>query len=148
MKRGFVVCVLLLALSPAPRAALATQVDEDYVVIVNAANEVTEIRAELVARMFLRKVRQWRGGQTAVPVDQSLATPVRMSFSRNVLGMTGGEVREYWMKRTLSGGEVPPAVRSSEREVLELVRAEPGAIAYVAAGSKLPAEVKAVKVTQ
>ena len=147
MRRGFVVFALLLTLVPTPRVSRA-QEGEGYVVIVNTSNDIAEMSQDLVARMFLRKVRKWRNGQTTTPVDQSMTAPVRLAFSRGVLGMTGGEVRDYWMKQTLSAAELPPAVRSSEREVLDLVKAEPGAIAYVSAGTKLPAEVKAVKVTR
>jgi ABC-type phosphate transport system substrate-binding protein len=102
---------------------------------------------DLVARMFLRKVRRWRSGKTTSPVDQSLASPVRVSFSKTVLGMSVGEIRDYWMNQTLSGAEPPPSVRSSDREVLEAVKSEPGAIGYVSTEVRLPAEVKAVKVT-
>jgi ABC-type phosphate transport system substrate-binding protein len=147
LRRGIVVLALLLTLVPWPRVSEA-QEGEGYVVIVNASNDITEMSQDLVARMFLRKVRKWRNGQATTPVDQSMTAPVRLSFSKGVLGMTGGEVRDYWMKQTLSAAELPPAVRSSEREVLELVKAEAGAIAYVSAGTKLPAEVKAVKVTR
>jgi hypothetical protein len=83
-----------------------------------------------------------------VPVDHSLVTPLRGAFSRRALRLTVGDVRDYWMKQTLSGGELAPAIRNSEREILEFVRAEHGAISYVAAGTTLPADVKAVKVTQ
>jgi ABC-type phosphate transport system substrate-binding protein len=145
--RRSAVCLLLLALSPVPRPALA-QEGEGYVVIVNASNGVRELSQDLVARMFLRKTRSWAGGQAVVPVDHSLVSPLRVAFSRHTLRLTGGEVRDYWMKQTLSGGELAPAIRTSEREILEFVRAEHGAIAYVSAGTTLPADVKAVKVTQ
>jgi ABC-type phosphate transport system substrate-binding protein len=146
LRRGLVVVALLLALVP-PRVGRG-EGSGGYVVVVNASNEITEMPQDLVARMFLRKVRKWRSGQTTSPVDQSLASPVRIVFSKDVLGMSIGEIRDYWMKQTLSGADVPPSVRSSDLEVLEIVKAEPGAIGYVTAGAKLPAEVKAVKVTQ
>jgi ABC-type phosphate transport system substrate-binding protein len=125
LKRGFAVLAFLLALSPAPRPVLA-QEREGFVVIVNASNETTEMSEDLVARIFLRKVRTWRSGKPAVPVDSSLVSPVRLSFSRKVLGMSSGEIRDYWMKQTLSGGELAPSVRSTEQEILEFVRAESG----------------------
>ena len=81
MKRPSVVCLLLLALSPMPRPAIA-QEGEGYVVIVNASNGVRELSQDMVARMFLRKTRSWAGGQAVVPVDQSLVSPLRSSFSR------------------------------------------------------------------
>ncbi len=147
MKRSTVVCALWLALAPAPRPVLA-QDGEAFVVVVHASNETRELTQELLARMFLRKARNWRGGQAVVPVDHSLISPLRTSFSRRVLGLSVSEIRDYWMKQTLSGGELAPSVRGSEREVLEFVKGEPGAIAYVSAGTTLPAEVKALKVTQ
>jgi ABC-type phosphate transport system substrate-binding protein len=146
LSRGFVVVALSLVLFASPRSARA-QADTGYVVVVNAANDVTEMSQDLVARMFLRKVRRWRSGQTTSPVDQSLASSVRVRFSKTVLGMSVGEIRDYWMNQTLSGAEPPPSVRSSDREVLEAVKSEPGAIGYVSAEVRLPAEVKAVKVT-
>jgi ABC-type phosphate transport system substrate-binding protein len=147
LKRRSAACLLLLALSRVPQPAVA-QEGESYIVIVNASNEVRELSQELVARMFLRKTRTWAGGQAVVPVDHSIVSPLRGAFSRRVLGLNLGDVRDYWMKQTLSGGELPPAIRASEREVLEFVRAERGAISYVSAGTALPADLKAVKVTQ
>jgi len=147
LNRGFVVPGLLLALSVVPRPSLA-QESEGYVVIVNVSNQTTEMPEDLVGRMFLRKVRKWRDGQAVAPVDHPLASPLRSAFSRKVLRLTTAEVRDYWMKQTLSGGEVPPALRASEREILEFVKGETGAIGYVSASAKLPSEVKAVKVTQ
>jgi ABC-type phosphate transport system substrate-binding protein len=141
------VCLLLLALSPASRLVRAQEA-EGFVVIVNASNGVKELSQDALARMFLRKTRSWPSGQAAVPVDHSLVSPLRSTFSRRVLGMSLGEVRDYWMKQTLSGGELAPAIRGSERDVLDFVRSEPRAISYVSAGTTLPADVKAVKVTQ
>jgi ABC-type phosphate transport system substrate-binding protein len=145
--RRTAVCLLLLALSPVPERVLA-QDGEGYVVIVNASNAVRELSQDTLARLFLRKTRGWSGGQAVVPVDHSLASPLRVTFSRRVLGMSISEVRDYWMRQTLSGGEVAPTIRASDREVLELVKSEAGAVSYVSAGTTLPSEVKAVKVTQ
>ena len=147
MKPRSAVCLLLLALAHVPQPA-AAQEGESYVVVVNASNGVQQLSQDLVTRMFLRKTRSWAGGRAVVPVDHSLVSPLRNAFTRRVLGLTLGEVRDYWMKQTLSGGELAPAIRNSEREILEFVRAEQGAISYVPAGTTLPADVKAVKVTQ
>jgi ABC-type phosphate transport system substrate-binding protein len=148
LKRRLVVLLLLmLALTPAPRPVIAGE-GENYVVIVNASNDVSEVSQDLLARIFLRKVRTWRGGRAAAPVDHSLASPLRSAFSRKVLGLSISEVRDFWMKQTLSGGDVAPPVRSSERDVVDFVKGEPGGIGYVSADSALPSDVKAVKVTQ
>lgn len=148
MKRRLVVLLLFaLALTPAPHPVIASE-SENYIVVVHASNDISEISQDLLSRIFLRKVRTWRGGRATAPIDQSLAAPIRVVFSRKALGFTINDVRDYWMKQTLSGGDVAPPIRSSEREVLDFVKSEAGGIAYVSADSPLPAEVKALKVTQ
>src|SRR5258707_57985 len=67
LKRRLVVLLLALALAPAPRPVIAGE-GENYIVVVNASNDVSEISQDLLARIFLRKVRSWRGGRAAVPV--------------------------------------------------------------------------------
>ena len=148
MKRRLVVLLLFaLALTSTPRPVIAGE-SESYIVVVNASNNISEISQDLLSRIFLRKVRAWHGGRATAPVDHSLATPIRVAFSRKALGFSINDVRDYWMKQTLSGGDVAPPIRSSERDVLEFVKSEPGGIGYVSADSTLPTEVKAVKVTQ
>ncbi len=148
LKRRLVVLLLFaLALTPTPRPVIAGE-SENYIVVVNASNNVSEISQDLLSRIFLRKVRAWHGGRPTAPVDHSLATPIRVVFSRKALGLSINDVRDYWMKQTLSGGDVAPPIRSSERDVIDFVKSEAGGIAYVSADSTLPTEVKAVKVTQ
>jgi len=147
LKRRVAVLLLALTLAPAPRLLRAEE-SAHFVVVVSASNDVSEMSQDLVARIFMRKVRAWRGGRPTMPVDLSLASPLRWSFSRKVLGLSVGEVRDYWMKETLSGGEVAPPIRPSEQEVLEFLKGEPAGIGYVSADTKLPVELKVVKVTQ
>jgi ABC-type phosphate transport system substrate-binding protein len=148
LKRRLVVLLLFtLALTPVPCPVIAAE-GESFIVVVNSTNDVSEVSQDLLARIFLRKVRAWRGGRSTAPVDHSLASPLRWSFSRKVLGFSINDVRDYWMKQTLSGADVAPPVRSTDRDVLDFLKGEPGGIGYVSADSTLPADVKAVKVTQ
>ena len=57
-------------------------------------------------------------------------------------------MRDYWLKQTLSGADVPPVSRGADADVIEFVAQDAGAIAYVSAAAKLPAEVKALRVTR
>jgi hypothetical protein len=108
LKRRVAVLLLALTLTPASRPLLADE-GARFVVVVNASNEVSEMSQDLVARIFLRKVRAWRGGRPAVPVDLSLASPLRWSFSRKVLRFSVGEVRDYWMSVATTPGSSTPA---------------------------------------
>jgi ABC-type phosphate transport system substrate-binding protein len=101
-----------------------------------------------VARIFLKRKREWNEGRPILPVDQSAASPTRGLFCREVLGMSLGEVRDYWTKIVLSGRDVPPPVQGGDANVMEFVRSQPGAIGYVSGEADLPSGVKAVEVVQ
>ena len=119
--------------------------DGQVAVVVNASNAIEELRSEEVARLFLKKVRTWPDGRMASPVDQSGTSPVRAVFGKQVLGLSLGEQKEYWLTQTLSGRELPPRALDGDAAVLDYVGNQMGAIAYVAAGTQLPPTVKAVK---
>lgn len=122
--------------------------DAGFVLIANAVNPVSELSADAVARFYLKKSRKWPSGSGVTPVDQSATSAVRNSFTREVLGRTIGEMRDYWLKQTLSGADVPPVSRGADADVIEFVAQDAGAIAYVSVAAKLPAEVKALRVTR
>ena len=136
---------LWAALATAP---LSPAAPTPFQLIVNSENPVGELPSGDVARLFLRTTRTWRHGVPAQPVDQSLSSPVRMQFVKDVLGQTRGEVQEYWLKRMFSGREVPPPVRESDTAVIEYVRANSGAIGYVDPAVALPNGVKTLRVVQ
>lgn len=133
---------ILLAAPPGPSP------QEPFQVIVNAQNPVAELASDEVQRLFLRTARTFRGGPPAQPVDQSLSSPVRIQFAREVLGQTRGEVQDYWLKRMFSGREVPPPVLGSDQDVIEFVRANEGGIGYVSPSGALPAGVKPVRLAR
>lgn len=121
---------------------------EPFQLIVNVANPVVEIPSSEVADLFLRTRREWKNGSPAQPVDQSLSSPVRLQFGRNVLRQSRGEIQDYWLKRMFAGREVPPPVRESDTAVIEYVRTNSGGIGYVSAPAPLPAGVKPVRVVR
>jgi ABC-type phosphate transport system substrate-binding protein len=136
---------LALALLPgAPRAAAAA----DFLVVVNASNPETALPAVDVSKMFLQKKTLWRPAERVIPVDLAEDSPVRASFSRVIHQRSTAAVKAYWQKMIFSGRDVPPPEKASPTEVLAFVRANPGAIGYVPAGTALPDGVKTLKVTQ
>src|SRR6185369_13268911 len=56
-----------------------------YRVVVNSANGASSMSREDVARLFLKKLTAWPGGQAAQPVDQSKQSAARKAFSQAVL---------------------------------------------------------------
>ena len=118
---------------------------QDVKVIVNAANPLSEMPAGDVAGLFLKRTAKFPGGTAAVPVDQAKNSAVRGTFARTVLGRPASAVDAYWQQQIFAGGELPPAVKASDDDVIAFVKATPGAIGYVSAGASV-AGVKVVAV--
>ena len=142
MKRMKVMLLLVLAAVLLPATAQA----QDFQVVVNAANPVSEMSKDQVSKVFLKKARKFPGGGKAVVVDQDSGSNVRESFSKAVHGRSASAIESHWQQQIFAGKDVPPEKKSSDDDVLEFVRSNPGAIGYVAAGTALGGGVKAVSV--
>jgi ABC-type phosphate transport system substrate-binding protein len=133
-------------LAAALLAAPAQAQEPSYKIIVNASNTASVVKREAVAQLFLNRKATWTSGPTADPVDQSMTSPVRAAFAREILGMPLPSVQQYWRRRVLDLREFPPMVKSSDEEVVTYVAKSPGGIGYVAQSTELPATVKVLKV--
>ena len=108
-----------------------------------------EVKGEKIARgilssIFLKQVPRWGDGSPIFPIDQSVRSDVRRSFSGDVLNQGVAEVQLYW-QRKMSTGLVPPPVKTSDEDVLAFVASTPGAIGYVSANAAIPESVKAIE---
>lgn len=134
------VAACLLALpSTTPLAA------QDFKVIVNSANPISDIPAATLSKIFLKETAGFPGGGSATPVDLAKSSPVRAAFSKRVIGRPVSAVDTYWQQQIFSGKEIPPAAKASDDEVIAFVKATPGAVGYVSAGAST-AGVKVVDV--
>ncbi len=104
--------------------------DEGCQIIVHASNPVKAIEREKLLRIFLKMQTRWDSGEPVLPVDQADG-PARAAFFRQVLDKSPGGVKHYWEQRIFSGTDVPPPQRASDAEVIEFVKARPGAVGYV-----------------
>src|SRR5262249_58845739 len=72
---------LALPAAAAPAAAPVAPAGASFKVVVNAANSVSSMAKEDVAKLFLKKVTTFPGGQAASPIDQTKDSAVRKAFS-------------------------------------------------------------------
>ena len=117
-----------------------------FVVIVNTANPVRTLSLIELRRLFLKQTRMWPHADAVVPLDWDATSPVRESFSRQVLARTVREMGDYWVQQGVTQGLVPPSTQRSARAVLRFVASVPGAIAYLPPGD-VDDSVVVVKVT-
>jgi ABC-type phosphate transport system substrate-binding protein len=133
---GLVAALLLLAVAIATTGpALAGE--PEFRVIVHPGSGPGAADPDFVADIFLKKMTRWPNGESAKPVDLRPDSTVRRRFSETVLKRTVNAVRSYWQQRIFSGRDVPPPELESEDAVVAYVAKTPGAIGYVAGGTKL-----------
>jgi ABC-type phosphate transport system substrate-binding protein len=137
--------VIVIALV-AGLAARPVHADTAFTVIVNSKNKLRSIEKKTVSDAFLKKRTQWSDDVVIQPVDQRKSAPVRRTFSQQVLGRSVEAVRTYWNRLVFSGRGVPPPELDGDAAVVTFVAQHPGAIGYVASGTSLNGDVKAVEV--
>jgi ABC-type phosphate transport system substrate-binding protein len=118
---------------------------QDFVLIVNAANPVSSVTREELGKIFLKKTAKWGDGARAEPVDLGAGSPVRARFSQSVHGKETSAVKAYWQKMIFSGREIPPPELGSAAEVVSFVGSKRGGVGYVPEGTELGERVKRVR---
>ena len=137
-----VTSIVWLALPPAPPVAAQSS----FQVVVSSANPSSSLESDQVARYFLKKTTQWEHGLKIVAIDQSSNSAVREAFSEQIHGKEVRAIKSYWQKLIFSGRQTPPLEAGSDREVLDFVRRNSGAIGYVRGETALGSGVKAVRI--
>ena len=140
------ILVALLAVLGLGTARLTAQNNAGYVVIVNESNYLTSVSPSELSRLFTKQTVRWTTGQAVTPVDLRADSPAREQFSHEVMGKSTAEVKAYWQTVIFSGRGIPPMEAPNEATVVQFVRATPGAIAYVSAGTPLGDGVRVVRV--
>jgi ABC-type phosphate transport system substrate-binding protein len=133
--------VALLAAGAAP----VVSAEARFRVIVHPQVKGTQIPRAALGSIFLKRAPKWGDGSAVRPVDQSLRSPLRISFSADVLQQDIVEIQMYW-QRQIASGQVPPPVKASDEEILSFVASTPGAIGYVSPGTALPDTVRELAV--
>ena len=143
MRRAF---ILALAVGTAASASPSVSGDVPFRVIVHPQVKGSQIPRAALSSIFLKQAPKWGDGSPVQPIDQSVQSSVRKSFSADILQQGIVAVQVYW-QRKMSNGVVPPPVKTSDEEVVAYVASTPGAIGYVSAATPLPDSVKPVEVT-
>jgi ABC-type phosphate transport system substrate-binding protein len=131
---GAVVRLAVAAVILISAPALQTSQDPAFVVIVNKANPVKTLSVAELRRIFMKQTRMWTHAESIVPVDWDATSPIRETFSKQVLSRSVREMADYWVQQSVTQGLAPPSTQRSTRALLRFVASVTGAIAYVPAG--------------
>lgn len=143
MRRVFLSVLVLAGLSLAGLARV--HANAPFRVIVHHEVKGEKISRGTLSSIFLKRAPRWTDGSFIQPVDQSVRSDVRRSFTGDVLLQAVAEVQIYWQRR-MSQGVMPPPVKTSDQDVVAYVGSTPGAIGYVSVVTALPESVKAIEV--
>jgi ABC-type phosphate transport system substrate-binding protein len=131
--------------------ASASSVDAQeapFKVVVHKDNSLRSLPVEAVSDYFLKKKKAWPDGSPVKPVDLSVDSRVRQTFSKSVLKKQVAAVRTFWQRQVFSGSVVPPPEAPSDLVVLAYVAENPGAIGYVAMDAPTGPSIKVVEVVK
>ena len=125
-------------------ASIADETRPIAIVIASSAEipSIKPVLAEDLSLIYWRKKQYWQGGLRIHPVNLHAEHPLRLSFSKAVLGNLPVEQTNYWNGLYFHGTSPPYSVQSEEA-VLRYVASTQGAIGYVDA-CKVDARVKAI----
>lgn len=149
MKSCLAVCVSACLLAMMGYfARVSAQEETGYVVIVHVDNPVTELDKKEIAKIFLKKTKEWKELQKTIePIDLAADSPIRERFSKEVLERTMNAVKAYWQKEIFSGRAVPPVEKTSDEDVLKFVSEHVSAIGYVSSSADMSAYEKVKTMT-
>jgi ABC-type phosphate transport system substrate-binding protein len=134
MKHRFPSFAIAVTLAVMTLPALA--LDSGVKVIGHPDLGTSQVKRATLAAVYLNRQALAPSGEKIVPVDQSVQSPVRATFSAGVLAQPVAAVRRFWAEQ-MSLGARPPVVRTSDADVIAFVASTPGAIGYVAASAPL-----------
>jgi len=110
---------------------LACPVCAEPVVIVNQNSGVDSLKREQVIDLFMGRSRAFPNGHRAIPCDQGFKSSTAAQFYKLLTGRTLAQINAYWARLIFTGRAMPPLQLRGNEKVMEEVRRNPAAIAYV-----------------
>ncbi len=111
-----------------------------FVVIVHSSNPTLSLSENEVSDFLLKKSRRWDLDDNrlhVMAINLGRKNSVRKAFAQAIHGRKPEHIERYWARLIFSGEDTPPPTASSEDQVLQYVRDNPGSIGYVSAVTSL-----------
>jgi hypothetical protein len=129
MRAGLLPIVVLLALVSANGATAEPQRRPLAVVVAKGSKVTGMSRADL--RRTFTGTTVTAGGQRLVPFNYMPGAAERLTFDREILGMSAAEAGQFWVNRKVRGESSAPRALPSVTHVAKVVARFPGAIGYL-----------------
>jgi ABC-type phosphate transport system substrate-binding protein len=103
----------------------------DLVVIVSARSQVSSLRPDQVADIFLGQSGHFPDGAEAVALDLGIGSPLRDEFYAKVASKTPALLKAYWTKMIFTGRGKPPREAPNSAAMRKQVAENPALIGYI-----------------
>ncbi len=118
----------------------------DFVLVVNAENDVTTISRKDAELIFLNKQRSWPDGKKiGVLINEN--PKIYDSFSNTVLRRSSQQFLVFRKQMLFRGQGMPPPTLKTDKDVVAFVAEHVGSISYVSPEA-VTLEVKVVSILQ
>lgn len=99
-------------------------------IVVVGSQNVAPLDTIAVKRIYTGRVIEVNG-VTVYPVNIKASHPNRERFLKKYLKQNSDEYEAYWTVRRFIGKGTPPIELNSEKEIIEYIRSNSGAIGYL-----------------
>ena len=142
MRRRFLLAFVLLAVP----AAAAVEDVIDVAIVVKPEVPVDNLSMADVRKVFMGERQYWNSGMRVTLLVRAPVARERSIVLDKLYEMTEAQYRQYWISKVFrADAATGPKIVYTNDMAVELVKAIPGAVAFVDA-KKVPAGLKVLKV--
>jgi ABC-type phosphate transport system substrate-binding protein len=102
----------------------------DIAIITNINNDNLQISHSEAINIFMGRYRRFSDGSKAIPIDND---SIKNMFYMQLVNKSPSEIKAYWATLIFSGRTQPPKSMEDTSKVINTVKQEPQAIAYIPA---------------
>lgn len=103
----------------------------DLVVVTHPNNGIEKMSKDDVINIYMGRYRKMPNGVTAMPLDLKNPLGEKERFYRIMVGKELAEINSYWARLMFSGQGSPPLQAEDMDEMMELIKNNKGALAYM-----------------
>ena len=103
----------------------------ELVIVTSPQSGIERLSQDDVINIYLGRYRRLSSGLVAEPLDHPVETELRTRFYRRLVNKSLAEINAYWARLVFSGKTRPPQVIEGVDNVLRIVAAQPGVLAYL-----------------
>ena len=136
MKKVIILVGMVILTSFAPRNEKMAAVE--VVVIVNGENPIEKLFPTEIRNYWMKRgtFKAWTSTKAVVmPVDRKGQSPEKSLFYKKIISLSEADVESYFSAKQYQNAENPPVKFSSDREIIDYVSENKGAIGFVNAAS-------------